>query len=236
IAHQWFGNTATEKTFTHLWLSEGFATYLTNIYLEQKYGKEKLAARLQEQREEVILFTRRSNNAVVDSTTPFMQLLNANSYQKGGWVLHMLRGQVGDSTFRKILQTYYGQYKGRNADTRDFQQVAETVSGKDLKGFFDQWLYRPGVPQLAVSYFTNHNSVTITIEQKQKQAYTLPLEVRMVDAKGNAFLKKVPISEKKSVFSFTLAHKIEEVSFDPDTNLLFEKSVFEAPHIVPGSN
>ncbi|MDB5207395.1 MAG: family metallopeptidase, partial [Flavisolibacter sp.] len=128
IAHQWFGDMASEKSFAHVWLSEGFATYFTNLYWKAKYGKDAMIRRLQKDREEVILFAKTSTHAVVDSTKDLMSLLNANSYQKGGWVLHMLRSEVGDTTFQKIIQSYYNQYKGSNADTRDFEAVAEKIS------------------------------------------------------------------------------------------------------------
>jgi aminopeptidase N len=98
IVHQWFGDMASEKTFAHLWLSEGFANYLTNIYWEHKYGKEEANKRLIEEREKVISFSRINNLPVVDSISELMDLLNANSYQKGSWVLHMLRAEGGDTS------------------------------------------------------------------------------------------------------------------------------------------
>jgi aminopeptidase N len=94
-----------------------------------------------------------------------MDLLNANSYQKGGWILHMLRGEVGDSSFKKIIQEYYKQYKGGNADTRDFQKIAETVSGRKLAWFFDQWLYQPGIPKIKAEWKMQGNQVGIYIQQ-----------------------------------------------------------------------
>ncbi|MEI9807508.1 MAG: M1 family aminopeptidase [Bacteroidota bacterium] len=85
----------------------------------------------------------------MDTVSPYLQLLNANSYQKGGWVLHMLRRQLGDSAFHAIIRSFYAAYAGgKNADSRDFQKVCEQVSGKDLGIFFQQWLYTPGNPPL----------------------------------------------------------------------------------------
>ena len=80
-----------------------------------------------------------NDHPVVDSLSPYMDLLNANSYQKGAWVLHMLRNEVGDSAFHKIIRSYYQQYKGSNADTRDFEAITERVSERNLKWFLDQW-------------------------------------------------------------------------------------------------
>ena len=83
IAHQWFGDMATEKSFAHLWLSEGFATYLAHIYVESKYGTDSLNGEMKNDRREIINFAEQSNRPVVDSVSPYMELLNTNSYQKG---------------------------------------------------------------------------------------------------------------------------------------------------------
>lgn len=184
IAHQWFGDMASEKSFAHVWLSEGFATYLTNLYWEAKYGKEAMQERLKKDREEVIAFAKTSTHAVVDSTKDLMSLLNANSYQKGGWVLHMLRNEVGDTTFQKIIQTYYNQYKGGNADTRDFEAVAEKVSGKELTWFFDQWLYQPEIPKLKFVKTKTKEGVKLIVTQLQEPVFNLRLSL-LVGQKGN---------------------------------------------------
>src|SRR5204863_3050842 len=106
-AHQWFGDMASEKSFPHLWLSEGFATYLTHIYIESKYGTDSMNAEMKKAREEIIEFAKESGHSVVDSTSLLMQLLNTNSYEKVGWILHMLRRQLGDDVFHKIIRNYY---------------------------------------------------------------------------------------------------------------------------------
>ncbi len=105
IAHQWFGNSVTENDWHHIWLSEGFATYLTAVYQEKTYGKEKLDETMKSARDRVIGFYLRSPRPVVDTTvTDLMKLLNANSYQKGAWVLHMLRRELGDDLFWKGMR------------------------------------------------------------------------------------------------------------------------------------
>ncbi|HEY1114309.1 MAG TPA: M1 family aminopeptidase [Chitinophagaceae bacterium] len=225
IAHQWFGNTATEKSFPHLWLSEGFATYLTNVYLEQKYGKDTLAKRLKDQRQKVIRFTWTTGAPVVDSTSDLMDLLNANSYEKGAWVLHMLRSEVGDSTFHSIIKTYYNQYKGGNAETSDFQRVAEKVSGKDLSGFFQQWLFQPGVPRVEVSWMVAGNELLVTAVQKQRMLYNFPLEIKVVDEKGGSETHVMPISKVMNTLPIPLKGKPVKVILDPNTRLLFDGKV-----------
>jgi len=225
IAHQWFGDMASEKSFTHLWLSEGFATYLTDIYWQHKYGDEAFRKRLQNERNEVIQFVKTSNHPVVDSLSAYMDLLNANSYQKGAWILHMLRTEVGDSIFQKIIQTYYQQYKGSNADTKDFEAVAEKVLGKELTWFFDQWLYRSGIPELSANWKSDGNKLKIEIKQKGNQPFQFPLEIGMVSADGKMTVQKLLIKSKEEEFKIDSSYKPVKLVLDPNTNLLYEGSL-----------
>jgi aminopeptidase N len=223
IAHQWFGDAASEKSFRHVWLSEGFATYLTHLHFEQKYGQEELRKRLKNDREEIIDFARKNNRPVVDSGDNLMALLNVNSYQKGGWVLHMLRKEVGDSTFQKIIQTYYHQYTGSNADTKDFQQVAKTVSGKDLNWFFEQWLYRPGVPKLHLTAKQEKGKVLVHVIQRGT-SYQLPLALVFTTKGGTERRHKISVSKAEEVFELQAPSlRPVDVLLDPDTELLFEQ-------------
>jgi aminopeptidase N len=223
IAHQWFGDMASEKSFTHLWLSEGFATYLTDIYWQHKYGEKDFTERLKKEREEVIQFARSNDHPVVDSLSPYMDLLNANSYQKGGWVLHMLRNELGDSTFHKIIQTHYQRYRGGNADTRDFEAVAEKVSGRDLKWFFDQWLYRPGIPKLEVTW--RPGAKTVRVRQAQKEVLRFPLEISFVSQDGKKLLQRLSVTKADEEFKISGNPTNKDVVLDPNTVLLFSGSV-----------
>lgn len=220
IAHQWFGDAASEKSFAHLWLSEGFATYLTHFYFEKRFGVDSARKLMQKDRQQVIAFARQSKAAVVDSSADLMSLLNANSYQKGGWVLHMLRGEVGDTAFQKILQAYYQQYKGGNADTRDFEAIAEKVSGKELTWFFDQWLYRPGVPQLRIQTKTENDEVKVKIEQVGT-VFRLPLEIA-VTAEGKTNTYTLMVDGKEAEFKWK-GKGLSKVVVDPKGKVLFEE-------------
>jgi aminopeptidase N len=221
IAHQWFGDMASEKSFTHLWLSEGFATYFTDIYWQHKYGDEAFRKRLQKEREEVIQFVKTSNHAVVDSISPYMDLLNPNSYQKGAWVLHMLRNEVGDSIFQNIIRSYYQQYKGTNADTRDFEAVVEKVSGKDMKWFFDQWLYKPGIPQLDFKIKKQKNQKFLSITQKQTSPFKFSIRIGFVIGPNKIMhWKNISIDKTESLIS--VSDVLTRISIDPEKNLLYE--------------
>ena len=222
IAHQWFGNSVTENDWHHIWLSEGFATYLTAVYQEKSYGKQKLDETMKSARDRVTGFSLRSPKPVVDTTvTDLMKLLNANSYQKGAWVLHMLRHELGDDLFWKGMRLFYEDYRNKNALTHDFQVVMEKVSNRDLGKFFNQWLFVAGQPDLKIYTGPGKRKgfTDLIIEQTQDKLFSFEIELQIKDIKGAQILK-IPVSERitrKSIRS----EKIIEVLPDPDTNLLF---------------
>jgi aminopeptidase N len=222
IAHQWFGNTATEKSFAHVWLSEGFATYLTDMYIEKKYGVDSFQKRMDEERKEAVEFARTSKMAIVDSTSELMDLLSPNSYQKAAWVLHMLRNEVGDSNFKKIVRSYYEQYKFKNADTRDFQKIAETISGKDLGWFFDQWLYQPGVPRLDIEMKADGDDFKLNIRQGEK-VYRFPVDIQIIGNLGTgSFKERFYVDSKEKEFKIKTKGPFRIV-VDPEKKLLYEE-------------
>ncbi len=229
IAHQWFGDMATEKSFAHLWLSEGFATYMAILYAEKSLGADKAKAMREEDRQQVISFLKRWDRPVVDTESPYMELLNANSYQKGGWILHMLRRQLGDSVFHQCIRAYYAAYAGKNADTRDLQLVFQKVSGQGLEEFFNQWLYTPGIPKLDIKwqYNAGEQKLSISVTQLQKKTpFRFPLELSIESSSGTK-KETIQVSETNQTFSIVVNAKPKEVKVDPEVNLLFEGKVSE---------
>ncbi|HEY6503093.1 MAG TPA: M1 family aminopeptidase [Chitinophagaceae bacterium] len=227
ISHQWFGDMVTETNFSHLWLSEGFASYLPNIYLESKYGTGRMDKEMKEDRQQSIDFAKTTDKPVVDTVSPYMQLLNANSYQKGGWVLHMLRRQLGDSVFHAIIRSFYASFAGKNADTRDFQKICEQVSGIDLGIFFQQWLYTQGHPVLDIKwkYDKKNSNTLVTITQLQKNIFQFPLEIAIKTASGKTLLKTFSVTKQTMQFSIPSKEKITGINADPNTSLLFDGTV-----------
>ncbi len=227
IAHQWFGDAATETDWQHIWLSEGFATYMTNMYLESKYGRDTLVVREKQERGQVIAYSRRKTTPVVDTTgrNEPMQLLNANSYQKGGWVLHMLRCELGDAAFQKGVQNYYTAFKGKNASTPDFRKAMESASGKDLQQFFQQWLYTPGQPVLNTrwQYDATGKTLNLHITQNQETLFSFPLDIQL-QAAGQVVKRTIAVSKKETTVSIPIAAEPSQVMLDPDVKLLFEES------------
>lgn len=224
VAHQWFGNSVTEQNWHHIWLSEGFATYLTHLYNRHFYGDTVFYEGLKKDRERVIRYSKRNLAPVIDTTvTEYIRLLNANSYQKASWVLHMLNQDLGDEIFFKGLQQYYANHQNGTALTQDFQKEMETVSGKDLNYFFKQWLWQPGHPLLNFHWVQSGNKLIIDIEQLQKeQLFRFNLEVKLLYKDGSSELEIVNINKQKNSIILTKSRAIQELLPDPNTKLLYE--------------
>ncbi len=229
IAHQWFGDSASEMDWHHVWLSEGFATYFTNLYYEHTYGRASLVERMNEQRQKVISYYRQNPSPVVDTTiTEIRQVLNTNTYQKASWVLHMLRKEVGDSAFFHGIRNYYRTYQHANALTGDFQRTMEQASQRDLNLFFKQWLWIGGHPILSGqwTYDQNRKKVTIKIKQIQSSLFETQLDIGLI-AESGALEKHtiVMLKKKDSEFEFAFEKRLKSVKLDPDTWLLFEGDI-----------
>jgi len=228
-AHQWFGNSVTENDWHHVWLSEGFATYFANLYLENAYGRDRLVEEQQEDREQVIGFYLENQSPIIDtSIVDINKVLSKNTYQKAGWVLHMLRHEVGDDVFWKGIRHYYGTYRNRNALTEDFQKIMEDVSAKDLDLFFNQWLYRPGHPKIVAKwrYDPKAKSVVIDIQQTQKDyIFQFPLDVELVQKDGSKELKTLQVLSKSQKLIIPTSIVPARLTLDPNTWLLFEGTI-----------
>ncbi len=226
IAHQWFGDNVTEKDWPHLWLSEGFATYMTDLYLESKYGEDSLKNLLRTQRRQVVAYSINHKTPVVDTSESkhLMALLNDNSYQKGAWVLHMLRRKLGDSLFWKGIRTYYKTYAGSNANTTDLEKIFEKVSHENLQTFFKQWLFTAGQPAIKVdwNYGASKKSVSLKIEQTQTNLFEFPLQVSFSDG-NKTVTKTINVKNKLTQQSVSLPFKPRQTIVDPNVDLLFSQ-------------
>lgn len=230
MAHQWFGDEASETDWPHVWLSEGFATYMTHLYFENTYGFDTLKRRMRVDREKVTAFYRKRRTPIVDtsSANDLLQLLNANSYEKGGWVLHMLRRKLGDLVFQQGMRSYYHMYKGKNASTDNFRQVMEKTSKQNLQTFFKEWLYTPGYPILHTEwkYASSKKLLTLKINQTQDFLFQFPLQLAIQGA-HDSIIRTIDIRSKITNISIPVKFEPTSTLMDPGVNLLFEGIIEE---------
>lgn len=175
IAHQWFGDSATAADWTHLWLSEGFATYFGDLFFESADGTDAFRELLARSRERY-LESNVADRPIVDPERlkNLFELLNGNNYQKGAWVLHMLRGILGDEAFFRGVRDYYATHEYGNALSDDLRRVLEDSSGEPLDWFFQQWVYQPGYPILESEWQLAPDGSELVLVVTQVQPATWP--------------------------------------------------------------
>lgn len=228
-AHQWFGDAVTEREWPHLWLSEGFATYLAALYTQHSRGDSAFRAEMARTRTIVFDAAVVAKRPVIDTIeTTLTNLLNANSYQKGGWVLHMLREEIGDNAFFRGARIYVDKHRDGTALSDDFRSAMELAAGRDLRPFFTQWLTRPGFPEIETSWRYKADgvkpAVTLSVRQTGRFGYfNFPLTVEFRDAGGAVVRKRVVVPAAGSS-SFMLDGGFQtaptRMRVDPDVALL----------------
>lgn len=226
IAHQWFGDAISEQDWHHVWISEGFATYFTGLYIENQYGKKAFQDWLIQQKEKVVRYSKHKMAPVVDSTQKVnVGLLSANSYQKGAWFLHMLRKELGDDLFWKSIRIYYQKYAYKNVLTEDFQKVIEEESGNDYATFFNQWLYVAGHPLLSSAWTIQGRKLQVQLTQHQEQfIFEFPIEIKIEYEDGSSSIKTLKVNKAKQLFKIKSKKSPVRIILDPDHWLLFEET------------
>ena len=232
IAHHWFGNAVTEDDWDHVWLSEGFATYFTLLFIEYAYGRDQFVEGLKRSRTRVFEFFKENPDyrIVHDNLTDMSKVTTRNTYQKGAWVLHMLRGVMGDESFWAGIREYYQKYRDSNASTQDFRQIMEKFTGEDLSWFFQQWLYQGGKLEYwgRWSYDQERKQLDIELNQVQKggKTFRMPVEIGVYGV-GEPQIKLLQVDEKENQFMFFLAKSPTAVVLDPNTWILMESDFIE---------
>jgi aminopeptidase N len=199
LAHHWMGNLITCRSWEHLWLNEGWATYAEMLWAEERAGSDPEARRRAYQRAVAAsVRAQRVRNRGAAPEAPAMvsnRYTNPNEtftkaddvYAKGALVLHMLRARLGDEVFFRAVRQYVDRFRFLQADTDDFRRVLEEVSGRSLRGFFEQWAYRPGLPTIEVDleWDEAERALRVTVEQTQTidrfnppYAFDLPIVAR----------------------------------------------------------
>lgn len=226
-AHQWFGDAVTEDDWHHLWLSEGFATYFAALWVQHAEG-DSAFRELMQRNARAVKQSKVTERPILDmAATDLMGLLNTNNYPKGAWVLHSLRGLIGDSAFTAGIREYYRVYRDSTALSSDFARVMGQAAGRDLEWYFRQALAQPGYPKLAVGWHYAHKRLTLTVRQNQAEAwgqFTLPGLVFRVD--GRPMTAKVEGAETVITFD-NVKQKPREIVVDPDGWWLLDATVEE---------
>ncbi len=223
IAHQWFGDSVTQTTWADLWLSEGFATYFAGLFLENYESKDAFRAYMKRAAETYLRFSKQRRIPIHDKETEnLFRLLNANNYQKGAWVLHTLRGHVGDKAFFDGLKIYYNRHKSSTATTEDLRSAFEKSSGKKLKDFFDRWIYKAGHPVYQISWSViNNKTIEIKLNQIQEdEPFLIPVTIELATNKGTRRVSIIPTGKETKLK--IKSGKPKKITIDPDEIILKE--------------
>ena len=227
IAHQWFGNAITETTWDDAWLSEGFATFFTLLFIEKEYGKEEYKKGISKAKKTVFdLSLKIPDFSIISNRTAENEpVTNGLTYQKGAWVLHMLRDLLGEKSFQKGIRAYYAKYFNSNTTTDEFRLEMEKASGKDLKLFFKQWLYQPINPTINAVWKYDAAAKKLNLQLTQSQSvdflFNVPVEVGYYKTGSTTpTILKMNLSRKQEVFSFLVPSAPEKLELDPRNVLL----------------
>ena len=232
VAHQWFGNSVTEYDWDDVWLSEGFATYFTLLYIEHAYGRDEFLRGLEASRQRILTFDRQQPDyrIVHDNLSDMSKVTTGQVYQKGAWVLHMLRGIVGDDAFWNGIRDYYRAHRDGHATTADFRRAMERASGRALGPFFEQWLTRGGLVRLRGEwrYRPETKQVVVTLTQRDAaRLFTMPIEVAIyTDRSATPAMTTVQLSGGSHTFEIASERPVR-VELDPRHLVLMEAEFAE---------
>lgn len=212
LAHQWWGDMISPKTWSDIWLNEGFATYSEALYAGHRNGPEGYHGYMQ------AIERNFPGTVIVADTLDLGKVFSTTVYRKGAWVLHMLRRQIGEQNFFELLKRYAHdlRYRFGNATTAAFQNLAEEISGQDLDWFFDQWLRREGKPTLRFGWKdTPEGQLLVRIQQAQAgELYRLPLTIAAVSGSDTTFFLAESNAQCQT-FSFSISKSVDQVILDP---------------------
>ncbi len=239
LAHQWFGDLLTCKDWSHLWLNEGFASYFDPLFMSHARGDETFRVEMANALRSYLRNDREYRRAIVEPHyETSMAMFDGMTYAKGACVLHTLRGLLGDEAWWKGLRGYVAAHKYQVVDTDDFRKAMEAGSGKDLKWFFDQWVYKAGHPELKVRWHYEDADKTVRVHVQQTQKvddqtplFRLPTTLELTDAPGERSVIPIVVDGATHEFVIPRAVKPKMVQIDPEHWLIkeleFEKSFDE---------
>lgn len=223
LAHQWWGDLLTCRDWAHLWLNEGFATYFEALWDEHANGAEEFAVNMHRKSRGAIDGGRDKPIVWRNYVDPDEQF-DGRAYPKGAWVLHMMRRQLGDELFWKVINTYCTRHRHQSVETIDLRRAVEDVTGRSFGRFFHDWTERPGSPEVTVTFEWQPDDMLARIEVRQQQkedAFAFPLTVEFRFDEGDApyrFTREV--TEKREKFYVSLKRRPSMVRIDPEQAVL----------------
>jgi len=232
LAHQWWGDLITPRSWGHAWLNESFGTYSDYLYFRHDRGDDEGAVNLQNKLTAYLreAKTRYIRPIVSDRYDRPEDMFDSHSYPKGALVLHMLRSILGDEIFFKTLSQFLHRYAFDAVDTADFIRSVKTVTGQNLDWFFDQWLFKPGHPvfDLRSEWDAVGKVVRLRVAQVQDFAkgvpvFRVPVSVKVVTA-GKSETHWIWIREREETFEFPAETKPLLVRFDATNELIKERT------------
>jgi len=230
LSHQWFGDLLTCRNWSHVWLNEGFASFFEAVWAEHADGKDAYDYTIHQF--STFAFLEGRFKPVIDYNYKNPdQLFDGRVYQKGVFVLHMLRQRVGDEMFFKSIKRYVTQHQHQNVETKDLRSAFEDETGMNLERFFHDWLERPGHPVLNVKYTWNDQKkqAQLSVTQKSKSGpFEFPFPI-VFHFQGKESINVSPlVTGKEHHFEFTLPAEPTMVCIDPENSVL-KKMTVEKP-------
>lgn len=232
LAHQWFGDMVTCKSWSHVWLNEGFATYCEFVWDEAEYGADRYTYDAWKQLREVADSDPVNERAGLffpfyDSPDDTFNRAASNPYSKGAAVIHILRRELGDELFWKCVNTYLKQYAWTSVESDDFRKVIEAQTGRSMERFFQQWVNRSGAPHLNVAYEWNdqRKEASVSFEQKQEitaawPAFALKPEVWFVLDNGDVVKRTFEMNSRFGRLVAELPSAPVQILIDPQLAIL----------------
>lgn len=221
LAHQWWGDHITCRDWSQLWLNEGFATYFESLYCQHDLGEDDFKLEMVESARTAIDDDEKNRRPVVDEKfSNHEEIFDGHPYGKGAWILHMLRGYLGDDAWWRGVQLYAKRHAGKNVVTADMRCAFEDAAGQPLKDFFAQWTYKAGEPHFKVrwDYDENRKCVTLDVKQTQETTDLVPIfEVRVpveITTSQGRKIYPIDLDSKEQRLHLFVSSKPLMVSFD----------------------
>ncbi|MBI2118794.1 MAG: HEAT repeat domain-containing protein [Elusimicrobia bacterium] len=226
LAHQWFGDLLTCKEWSHAWLNESFATYFEALFVEHDLGKDEFDY---EMRDKLKIYLEEDQKAYRRSivTNVYLKpddLFDRHLYEKGSLVLHMLRAELGDKLFWKAIHCYVETFQGKAVETNDLINAIQESTGKNMRKFFDQWVYGSGHPEYTAHYWWEEEKKTAHLNVSQKgndkdRLFSIPIEFEFITSKGNKKIKKT-FEDKSCSLTYSFDKEPLDFRFDPENKIL----------------